>query len=191
MRTAWKASNAASTARVPQHCGLMYAKGRAVRALDADDRCGGGPFGEPGGGLDGKCIRTAGYHAGEGGVCPCPWVTRVPCWASGRGLCAPARGHHRDGRSAGIRLAEGRRGPEPGPARERLGRGRMELAMALRSYVNGSWTSPSAEGVPLLDAVTGEQVATISSVGVDMRAALEYGRAVGGPALRELTFHQR
>ncbi|HKB29857.1 MAG TPA: phenylacetic acid degradation bifunctional protein PaaZ [Streptosporangiaceae bacterium] len=65
------------------------------------------------------------------------------------------------------------------------------MAMALRSYVNGSWTSPSAEGVPLLDAVTGEQVATISSVGVDMRAALEYGRAVGGPALRELTFHQR
>jgi oxepin-CoA hydrolase/3-oxo-5,6-dehydrosuberyl-CoA semialdehyde dehydrogenase len=24
-----------------------------------------------------------------------------------------------------------------------------------------------------------------------MRAALDYGRAVGGPALRELTFHQR
>ena len=63
--------------------------------------------------------------------------------------------------------------------------------MALRSYVNGSWTSPSAEGLPLLDAVTGEQVATISSAGIDMRAALEYGRAVGGPALRELTFHQR
>jgi oxepin-CoA hydrolase / 3-oxo-5,6-dehydrosuberyl-CoA semialdehyde dehydrogenase len=63
--------------------------------------------------------------------------------------------------------------------------------MALRSYVKGSWTSPSAEGVPLLDAVTGEQVATISSAGIDMRAALDYGRAIGGPALRELTFHQR
>ena len=63
--------------------------------------------------------------------------------------------------------------------------------MALRSYVKGSWASPSAEGAPLLDAVTGEQVATISSAGIDMRAALEYGRAVGGPALRELTFHQR
>jgi oxepin-CoA hydrolase/3-oxo-5,6-dehydrosuberyl-CoA semialdehyde dehydrogenase len=63
--------------------------------------------------------------------------------------------------------------------------------MVLGSYVNGSWTSPSAEGTPLLDAVTGEQVATISSAGVDMRAALEYGRAVGGPALRGLTFHER
>jgi oxepin-CoA hydrolase / 3-oxo-5,6-dehydrosuberyl-CoA semialdehyde dehydrogenase len=63
--------------------------------------------------------------------------------------------------------------------------------MALRSYVKGSWASPSAEGVPLLDAVTGEQVAAISSAGIDMGAALEYGRAVGGPALRELTFHQR
>ncbi len=63
--------------------------------------------------------------------------------------------------------------------------------MALRSYVNGSWTSPSAEGTPLLDAVTGEQVDTISSAGIDMRAALDYGRTVGGPALRELTFHQR
>ena len=54
--------------------------------------------------------------------------------------------------------------------------------MVLGSYVNGSWTSPSAEGAPLLDAVTGERVATISSAGIDMRAALEYGRAVGGPA---------
>jgi oxepin-CoA hydrolase / 3-oxo-5,6-dehydrosuberyl-CoA semialdehyde dehydrogenase len=57
--------------------------------------------------------------------------------------------------------------------------------------VNGSWTSPSAEGTPLLDAVTGEQVTTISSAGVDMGAALAYGRAVGGPALRGLTFHER
>jgi oxepin-CoA hydrolase/3-oxo-5,6-dehydrosuberyl-CoA semialdehyde dehydrogenase len=63
--------------------------------------------------------------------------------------------------------------------------------MALRSYVNGSWAEPSAEGTPLLDAVTGEQVDTISSAGIDMRAALEYGRSVGGPALRALTFHER
>ena len=63
--------------------------------------------------------------------------------------------------------------------------------MVLGSYVNGSWMSPSAGGAPLLDAVTGEQVATISSAGIDMRAALEYGRAAGGPALRGLTFHER
>jgi len=39
--------------------------------------------------------------------------------------------------------------------------------------------------------VTGDEVARISSEGVDMPAALAYGRSVGGPALRELTFHQR
>ncbi|MGI5201736.1 phenylacetic acid degradation bifunctional protein PaaZ [Spirillospora sp. CA-108201] len=61
----------------------------------------------------------------------------------------------------------------------------------LRSYVSGSWRAPDDEGAPLHDAVTGEEIARISSAGVDMGAALEYGRSVGGPVLRELTFHQR
>ncbi|HEX8864914.1 MAG TPA: phenylacetic acid degradation bifunctional protein PaaZ, partial [Lentzea sp.] len=61
----------------------------------------------------------------------------------------------------------------------------------LRSYVSGAWHTPSAEGAPLHDAVTGEEIARISSAGIDMGAALAYGRSVGGPALRELTFHQR
>src|ERR1700722_17307518 len=57
-----------------------------------------------------------------------------------------------------------------GPQRAGVsGRGRMEPPMMLRSYVTGSWTSPSAEGAPLLDAVTGEEGATISSAGIDMR----------------------
>ncbi|MFC6885356.1 MULTISPECIES: phenylacetic acid degradation bifunctional protein PaaZ [Actinomadura] len=63
--------------------------------------------------------------------------------------------------------------------------------VVLRSYVSGSWRSPEEEGAPLLDAVTGEEVARISAAGVDRAAALRYGREVGGPALRELTFHQR
>nr|MDP9167795.1 aldehyde dehydrogenase family protein [Actinomycetota bacterium] len=63
--------------------------------------------------------------------------------------------------------------------------------MALRSYVSGSWFAPADEGAPAVDAVTGEQITTISSEGIDTRAALEYGRRVGGPALRELTFHER
>ncbi|OZM70964.1 phenylacetic acid degradation bifunctional protein PaaZ [Amycolatopsis antarctica] len=61
----------------------------------------------------------------------------------------------------------------------------------LSSYVSGSWQAPAGEGVPLRDAVTGEVVTRISSNGVDMGGALAYGRTVGGPALRELTFHQR
>ncbi|MEU5693908.1 phenylacetic acid degradation bifunctional protein PaaZ [Actinosynnema sp. NPDC020468] len=61
----------------------------------------------------------------------------------------------------------------------------------LRSYVSGRWHTSSAEGAPLRDAVTGEEIARISSAGVDFAAALDHGRRVGGPALRELTFHQR
>src|SRR5262249_29826788 len=47
------------------------------------------------------------------------------------------------------------------------------------------------DGRPVFDAVTGDEIARVSSAGVDMAAALAYGRAVGGAALRELTFHQR
>ncbi|MDQ3405476.1 MAG: aldehyde dehydrogenase family protein, partial [Actinomycetota bacterium] len=61
----------------------------------------------------------------------------------------------------------------------------------LRSYVSGRWHTASVDGTPLHDAVTGEEIARISSDGVDMGAALDHGRRVGGPALRELTFHQR
>jgi oxepin-CoA hydrolase / 3-oxo-5,6-dehydrosuberyl-CoA semialdehyde dehydrogenase len=60
----------------------------------------------------------------------------------------------------------------------------------LHSYVNGRWYAPG-DGQPVLDAVTGEEVARVSSDGIDMAAALEHGRRSGGPALRELTFHER
>jgi oxepin-CoA hydrolase/3-oxo-5,6-dehydrosuberyl-CoA semialdehyde dehydrogenase len=65
------------------------------------------------------------------------------------------------------------------------------MTAVLRSYVSGKWTDPADEGKPVLDAVTGEEVARVSSAGIDMGAALDYGRSAGGPALRELTFHQR
>jgi len=61
----------------------------------------------------------------------------------------------------------------------------------LRSYVGGEWVAPAGDGRPVFDAVTGEEVARVSSAGIDMAAALEYGRGTGGPALRALTFHQR
>ncbi len=65
------------------------------------------------------------------------------------------------------------------------------MATVLRSYVSGKWSDPADDGRPVLDAVTGEEVARVSSAGIDMGAALDYGRSAGGPALRELTFHQR
>jgi len=54
----------------------------------------------------------------------------------------------------------------------------------LRSYVSGAWTDPADDGRPVLDAVTGEEVARVSSAGIDLAAALAYGRSAGGPALR-------
>ena len=60
----------------------------------------------------------------------------------------------------------------------------------VESYAAGAWRRPPAEGRPLLDAATGQAVAELSPVGIDP-AAVEHGRTVGGPALRELTFHQR
>ena len=60
----------------------------------------------------------------------------------------------------------------------------------LLSYVSGQWTAPP-DGRPVRDAVTGEEVARISAEGIDLGAALDYGRRVGGPALRALTFHER
>lgn len=65
------------------------------------------------------------------------------------------------------------------------------MARTLRSYVCGRWVDPTEDGAPLYDASTGEEVARVSTAGIDMAAALEHGRRVGGPALRELTFHQR
>jgi oxepin-CoA hydrolase / 3-oxo-5,6-dehydrosuberyl-CoA semialdehyde dehydrogenase len=62
---------------------------------------------------------------------------------------------------------------------------------ALCSYVGGRWQAPSDEGAPLRDAATGEEIARVSTTGIDMAAALDHGRRTGGPALRELTFHQR
>jgi oxepin-CoA hydrolase/3-oxo-5,6-dehydrosuberyl-CoA semialdehyde dehydrogenase len=60
----------------------------------------------------------------------------------------------------------------------------------VRSYIEGRWYAPDA-GTPVYDAATGEPVAEVSSAGIDFHAALSYGRQVGGPALRALTFHER
>src|ERR1700723_206539 len=63
--------------------------------------------------------------------------------------------------------------------------------MNLQSYVCGHWQSGDGEGIAMRDATTGELIALATSSGIDFAAALEFSRDVGGPALRELTFHQR
>ena len=61
----------------------------------------------------------------------------------------------------------------------------------LSSYVAGEWKSPDDTGRVLVDPSTAEPVARISGDPLDYQAVLVHARAVGGPALRELTFVQR
>src|SRR5271163_5080962 len=63
--------------------------------------------------------------------------------------------------------------------------------MKLANYVSGEWRVGSGTGEALIDPVTGEELARISSQGVDVKAALDFARSNGGPALRDLTYRQR
>ena len=61
----------------------------------------------------------------------------------------------------------------------------------LASYVAGAWYTAPDEGTSVADAATGETVARVSSTGLDTRAMVDHARQTGGPALRQLTFHER
>ncbi|MEO7761768.1 MAG: phenylacetic acid degradation bifunctional protein PaaZ [Casimicrobiaceae bacterium] len=65
------------------------------------------------------------------------------------------------------------------------------MSLKLQSYGNGHWHTSAPGGALVLNAITGEAVAEVSSEGLDFGAMLDYGRRLGGPALRTLTFHQR
>jgi len=61
----------------------------------------------------------------------------------------------------------------------------------LENYILGKWTPHDGDGLPQYNAVTGELIATCSSEGLDFAAIMDYGRRVGGPALRKMTFPER
>ncbi len=63
--------------------------------------------------------------------------------------------------------------------------------MRLQNYALDQWVEGTGKSTDLYHAVTGEQVAEASSGGLDFKAMAEHARAVGGPALRRMTFHQR
>jgi oxepin-CoA hydrolase/3-oxo-5,6-dehydrosuberyl-CoA semialdehyde dehydrogenase len=65
------------------------------------------------------------------------------------------------------------------------------VARMISSYVRDDWYTAGDEGATVVDASTGEPVARVSSAGVDLAGMVEHARTVGGPGLRELTFHQR
>src|SRR5438477_7753247 len=63
--------------------------------------------------------------------------------------------------------------------------------MRLPNYVSGRWCAGLGSGELLVDPVTGDELVSISSEGIDLEAGLQFARAHGGPALRELTYTQR
>lgn len=61
----------------------------------------------------------------------------------------------------------------------------------LGNFVQGKWVTGDGDGQALYNAVTGDAIAVASSEGLDFEAILNYGRAVGNPALRKMTFQER
>ncbi|HMK05273.1 MAG TPA: phenylacetic acid degradation bifunctional protein PaaZ, partial [Ferruginibacter sp.] len=63
--------------------------------------------------------------------------------------------------------------------------------MKLGNYISGKWITGDGEGQQLFNAVTGEPIGNATTAGLDFKDILEYGRKVGNPALRKMTFHER
>ena len=67
------------------------------------------------------------------------------------------------------------------------------MAPLVPSFVQNSWWTPSDPdgGTSVLDANTGEPLATVNSDGLDLAAVVEYGRTVGQRELGKLSLHER
>ena len=63
--------------------------------------------------------------------------------------------------------------------------------MKTKNYVLGNWEEADGIEVTHHHSITGDQISTCSSKGLDYYAILDYGRTVGGPALRKMTFQER
>ena len=61
----------------------------------------------------------------------------------------------------------------------------------LGNYVLGGWSEGDGEGKLLLNAIDGNPIAAATTKGLDFAEILDYGRKVGGPALRKMTFRER
>ena len=61
----------------------------------------------------------------------------------------------------------------------------------LENYITGKWITGDGEGQPLFHAVKGTRIVNVTSAGLDFKSAVEFGRTVGNPALRKMTFHER
>ncbi|MEP2533442.1 phenylacetic acid degradation bifunctional protein PaaZ [Shimia sp.] len=61
----------------------------------------------------------------------------------------------------------------------------------ISSYGYGQWIAPGAGARNIASAITGDVIATAGNDALNVQGMLDYAREVGGPALRQLTFHDR
>lgn len=63
--------------------------------------------------------------------------------------------------------------------------------MKLKNYVHGEWIEGEGDGAAIYNSVNGKLIHYASTKGIDFSKILDYGRTVGNPALRKMTFQQR
>lgn len=63
--------------------------------------------------------------------------------------------------------------------------------MKLKNYIHGEWIEGTSVGTTLYNSVTGEEVATADTSGLNLKDALNYGRDLGYKNLASMTFYDR
>ena len=60
-----------------------------------------------------------------------------------------------------------------------------------KNYILGNWENGQGVETTIYHAITGKTLGSVSSEGIDFSEVLNYGRNVGGPILRKMTFQER
>ena len=63
--------------------------------------------------------------------------------------------------------------------------------LQVKNYVQGQWIAGEGTETNLYNALTGAQIGTVSSGGINFKEVLSYGRENGGRPLRKMTFQER
>lgn len=61
----------------------------------------------------------------------------------------------------------------------------------VNSFIGGQWISPAKTVTQIKSAITGQPIAVCGHRGLNMKAARDFAITHGGPALRDMTFHDR
>ncbi|MFP4274780.1 MAG: aldehyde dehydrogenase family protein, partial [Paracoccaceae bacterium] len=63
--------------------------------------------------------------------------------------------------------------------------------MTPESYAQGRWIGPGDDARPVHGPVDGALIARAGGAALDFQGMIDWAVSKGGPALREMTFHQR